>query len=294
MNMLMSAAQQRQELIARVLAETAIKRLYRLVYRAIKRAAQGTGAGPVKYWSGKAFASCDPSQWPDDMELTVNVGLGTGNKDQAMEHLALIGSLQEKLLAMQGGRTDGPFVTAEHIAHAKAQREVKAFLIVRAWLKLLQQLLQVRRNEGLLQNRSSGAGQELMRRGAERIGGDESGARAQMRPVFGHPGIQGRSIQPGHPQVAQHDVIVALPQRRLRVLATGLHLDAIPQLPQHLRQQLADIRLVVDHQRRPHGRGKRARHAGCTVAVGLRRSVVGKRQTNDETGSFSIGWRQGE
>ena len=110
MNMLMSAAQQRQELIARVLAETAIKRLYRLVYRAIKRAAahgpeSGTGAGPVKYWSGKAFASCDPSQWPDDMELTVNVGLGTGNKDQAMQHLALIGSLQKKLPALQGGRT---------------------------------------------------------------------------------------------------------------------------------------------------------------------------------------------
>jgi len=77
MNMLMSAAQQRQELIARVLAETAIKRLYRLVYRAIKRAC----AGPVKYWSGKQFANCDPSRWPDEMELSVNVGLGTGSKD---------------------------------------------------------------------------------------------------------------------------------------------------------------------------------------------------------------------
>src|SRR6267154_1662367 len=114
MNMLMGAAQQRQELIARVLAETAIKRLYRLVYRAIKRAA----AGPVKYWSGKAFASCDPSQWPDDMELSVNVGLGTGNKDQAIQHLGLIGSLQEKLIALQGGGANGPFVTAENIANA--------------------------------------------------------------------------------------------------------------------------------------------------------------------------------
>jgi hypothetical protein len=116
MGMLMSAAQQRQELIARVLAETAIKRLYRLVYRAIKRAA--SGAGPVKYWSGKAFAACDPSQWPDEMELTVNVGLGTGSKDQALQHLAVIGSLQEKLLALQGGRADGPFVTPENIANA--------------------------------------------------------------------------------------------------------------------------------------------------------------------------------
>jgi hypothetical protein len=112
--MLMSAAQQRQELIARVLAETAIKRLFGLVYRAVKRAA----SGPVKYWSGKAFASCDPSQWPDEMELSVNVGLGTASKDQAMQHLALIGAMQEKLLALQGGKADGPFVTAENIANA--------------------------------------------------------------------------------------------------------------------------------------------------------------------------------
>src|SRR5712671_119661 len=97
MNMLMGAAQQRQELIARVLAETAIKRLYRLVYRAIKRAA----AGPVKYWSGRQFASCDPSRWPDEMELSVNVGLGTGSKDQAIQHLALIGNLQKELIALQ-------------------------------------------------------------------------------------------------------------------------------------------------------------------------------------------------
>ncbi len=114
MNMLMSAAQQRQELIARVLAETAIKRLYRLVYRAIKRAS----AGPVKYWSGKQFANCDPSRWPDEMELSVNVGPGTGSKDQAIQHLALIGTLQEKLIALQGGQADGPYVTPENVANA--------------------------------------------------------------------------------------------------------------------------------------------------------------------------------
>jgi hypothetical protein len=72
----------------------------------------------VKYWSGKEFASCDPSQWPDDMELSVNVGLGTGSKDQAIQHLGLIGSMQEKLIALQGGSANGPFVTAENIANA--------------------------------------------------------------------------------------------------------------------------------------------------------------------------------
>jgi len=108
------AREPHQELIARVLAETAIKRLYRLVYRAIKRAC----AGPMKYWSGKQFANCDPSRWPDEMELSVNVGLGTGSKDQAIQHLALIGTLQEKLIALQGGQADGPYVMPENIANA--------------------------------------------------------------------------------------------------------------------------------------------------------------------------------
>lgn len=111
---IMSAASQRQDLIARTFAETAIKRLYRLIYRAIKRAA----TGPVAYWPslGGAFSSCDPGQWPDDMELSVDVA-GIGNREQAIGHLALVGSLQEKLIALQGGKAEGPFVTAENIAN---------------------------------------------------------------------------------------------------------------------------------------------------------------------------------
>lgn len=111
---IMSAASQRQDLIARTFAETAIKRLYRLIYRAIKRVA----TAPVAYWPsmGGAFASCDPSQWPDDMELSVDVA-GIGNREQAIGHLSLVGSLQEKLIVLQGGKVEGPFVTAENIAN---------------------------------------------------------------------------------------------------------------------------------------------------------------------------------
>jgi hypothetical protein len=112
MNLLMSAAAQRQKLIARVLAETAVARIYRLVYRALKRAAMG----PTQYWAGKTFKTVDPSKWPDDMSLTVNVGLGTGNTQQELEHLQLIAAAQEKLVLMQGGPT-GPYVTPENIAN---------------------------------------------------------------------------------------------------------------------------------------------------------------------------------
>ncbi len=111
---IMSASQQRQDLIARVFAETAVRRLYRLIYRAIKRAA----VGPVQYWAGRAgaFANCDPSQWPDHMDLSVDV-VGIGNRDQALGHLALVGSLQEKLITLQGG-ANGPFVTISNVANA--------------------------------------------------------------------------------------------------------------------------------------------------------------------------------
>lgn len=108
---IMSASQQRQDLIARVFAETAMRRLYRLIYRAIRRAA----TGPAEYWNGKAFAHCDPTQWPDEMEVSVDV-VGIGNREQSLQHLMLVGTAQEKLIALQGGRADGPFVTAENVA----------------------------------------------------------------------------------------------------------------------------------------------------------------------------------
>ena len=49
------------------------------------------------------------------MDVSVDV-VGIGNREQALGHLAMIGSLQEKLVALQGGRADGPFVTAANIA----------------------------------------------------------------------------------------------------------------------------------------------------------------------------------
>lgn len=112
MNLLMSASAQRQKLIARVYAETFIGRVYRLTYRAIKKAANG----PEQYWAGSAFKTIDPTKWPDDVDLTVNVGLGTGNTQQELEHLQFVGVAQEKLITLQGG-TNGPFVTTENVAN---------------------------------------------------------------------------------------------------------------------------------------------------------------------------------
>lgn len=111
-NNIMSAAQQRQELMARVMANTGVSRLMRLIYRAIKRSA----SGPVNYYGGQDWNTCNPTAWPDDMHLEVSVGTGTGNKVQELQNLMLVGQGQEKLIQAQGG-VDGPLVTKEHIAN---------------------------------------------------------------------------------------------------------------------------------------------------------------------------------
>lgn len=111
---LMGAAQRRQDLIAQTFAQTQIKRLYLLIYRAIKRAA----TGPISYRVGKAmWATCDPTQWPDDMSATVDEGTGTGGREAAVAKLGMVAQTQEKLIALQGGKTEGPYVFADNIAN---------------------------------------------------------------------------------------------------------------------------------------------------------------------------------
>jgi hypothetical protein len=111
MNLLMSASAQRQKLMARVLAQP-VARIFKLVYLAIKRSAKG----PQSYWSNGRFKTVDPTKWPSAMDVTVNVGMGTGNTQQEIEQLMLLGSAQEKLVMMQGG-TVGPFVTPDNVAN---------------------------------------------------------------------------------------------------------------------------------------------------------------------------------
>lgn len=112
---MLGASQRRQDLIAETFAQTSIKRLYRLIYKAIKRAA----TGPISYRIGKeTWGTVDPTQWPDDMAATVDVGTGTGGREAAVAKLGTVVTIQEKLIALQGGKADGPYVTPENVANA--------------------------------------------------------------------------------------------------------------------------------------------------------------------------------
>ena len=58
------------------------------------------------------------------MDLTVTVGLGTGNRDQQVMTLLRLLELDEKIIALQGGAS-GPLVTARHV-YNKLKKLVEA------------------------------------------------------------------------------------------------------------------------------------------------------------------------
>ena len=117
---IMSASQQRIELIARVFAE-GVKRIFKLQHHYLRR--YPDLAKRAIRLRNKEWVEMDPASWGNDFDLQINVGLGTGNKDQMLMHLTGIMAVQEKLVMMQQG-VDGPFVTPQNI-HNSATKLVE-------------------------------------------------------------------------------------------------------------------------------------------------------------------------
>ena len=113
---IMSAAQQRIELIARVFAETGVKDLFRKILELVGKRQQAPRILRLR----NRWVAMDPRQWNTGMDLTINVGLGTGNKDQMLVHLRNLLGLQVEAIRFQGGAA-GPLVTIENIYNTLAR-----------------------------------------------------------------------------------------------------------------------------------------------------------------------------
>lgn len=106
-NMLQNAAMAKIELIARVFAETGVKRLMWLIHAmSLKHSRKAEIVRLRNKW-----VTVDPRQWKTRNDMTVSVGLGTGNRDQQMMHLGNILAIQEKLIPIG-------LVTKQNVRHA--------------------------------------------------------------------------------------------------------------------------------------------------------------------------------
>jgi hypothetical protein len=96
--MVQNAGAAKVELIARIFAETGVKDLFKSILHLV---CKYQDKERIVRMRGK-FVSIDPREWSNEYDLTVNVGLGTGNREQQMAMVAAILQKQEQIMAQMG------------------------------------------------------------------------------------------------------------------------------------------------------------------------------------------------
>lgn len=89
-NIVTNRADSRVEIISRQFAETGYTDLFK---RMLKLTSQYQNKAQVVKLSGK-WQTVDPREWTNQFDMTINVGLGTGNKDQQVQHLMALKQAQ--------------------------------------------------------------------------------------------------------------------------------------------------------------------------------------------------------
>lgn len=111
----MSASQERLEMIARIFAETGIRRLFRgLLKEVIKHQDKKRVIRLRNQW-----VEIDPRYWDAEMDVVVNVGLGTGSQEQKLQTLMAISQQQKEILQTLG--PNNPLVSIKQYRNTLAQ-----------------------------------------------------------------------------------------------------------------------------------------------------------------------------
>lgn len=110
-----NAAKARIKLIARVMAETVVKP----VFRGILRLLTSGGMDPLTFRMGKEFVKLDPNEWRDSYDMTSNVGLGTGDTEKQIAALDSIGQTQMGMAQSPMGQM---FVTPQQLFQTQSRK----------------------------------------------------------------------------------------------------------------------------------------------------------------------------
>tara|TARA_R100001463_G_scaffold59_9_gene298 strand:+ start:3419 stop:5434 length:2016 start_codon:yes stop_codon:yes gene_type:complete len=89
----LSNAQGRVELIARIFAETGVKSMFKAIYNLIQRYEDGKKVMRLN----NSYYEVDPSSWIEDLDVTIEVGLGYGDQDVRLNNLSSYAGLIEKI-----------------------------------------------------------------------------------------------------------------------------------------------------------------------------------------------------
>lgn len=94
-NQAYTAAQARMKLIARIFAETGVRDMFSLLHTTIRK--YGKKQATVRLRN--AWTTIDPREWKSRYDMTINVGLGTGGKQEQLSGMMALIGLQKEALA---------------------------------------------------------------------------------------------------------------------------------------------------------------------------------------------------
>ncbi len=114
-NTITGYAQARQELIARNAAEMLVAGIFKSILQLVCKHQQAPRIIRLR----NEWVPMDPREWNDQMDVTVTVGLGTGNKDQQLAHLMMILQIQQAALQQMG--PDNPLCDLSHLYNTLAR-----------------------------------------------------------------------------------------------------------------------------------------------------------------------------
>lgn len=109
-NIITNRADSRVEMISRTMAETGFTDLFRKMLRLVTQYQNKEVQAKL---SGK-WVAIDPREWTNQFDLDIHVGLGTGNKDQQVQHLMALS--QQQQLGLQVGTA-----TPENVYNAQVK-----------------------------------------------------------------------------------------------------------------------------------------------------------------------------
>lgn len=120
---LMNQGAQRLRLIARVLAETGIKRMYYLMLKLVTQHQDR----PQQVKINGRWMQIDPREWKTRYRMEISVGVGTFGRQQQIANLALIGQAQEKLMPLGLVTPANVYNTAKRLGEAMGYRDAEQF-----------------------------------------------------------------------------------------------------------------------------------------------------------------------
>jgi hypothetical protein len=105
-----NAADDRLQLIARIFAETGLKDASK---RILELVCKHQDEAEIIRLRGQ-FIAFDPREWDTEMDVMVNAGLGTGNKDLQLSRLMALAPINQEILQMQQG-LNGPLLNGQNL-----------------------------------------------------------------------------------------------------------------------------------------------------------------------------------